>query len=360
MQGKRLVYIDVLKSIAILFMVVVHTSAFLDPPSISKNSILVLTIASIGGLAAPLFVTLSGWSIQNSLMKKYNKNNNDFSLYYWLFWRFSFLFLCQLVVNLIANHIFNWNSPGVLSLLAICTLISIPLSKINLKMKLAILFILFISPLSNSYLFEMSGDWNSIIYVNSPTDFLLKILFTGTYPLFPWLSFFVLGGILRESNSDLNKKLFYFGFMTSISFMIFAIISGRNWALTQGDAVLTFFPASVGFIITANSTVLIMFIFMKRSNEKFKKSTLVISFTKIGRITLTIYLLHFIPLRLLNEFDMDEWNLIYSFIITIMFTLFWWPFSIIHERYFKKYSLEALLKYILAKKNIQPTSVRDS
>ena len=58
---ERKQYIDVLRSIAILFMIEVHTSAQLAPSNISEESLIALIVASIGGLAAPLFVTLSGW-----------------------------------------------------------------------------------------------------------------------------------------------------------------------------------------------------------------------------------------------------------------------------------------------------------
>tara|TARA_Y100001980_G_scaffold46348_1_gene30367 strand:- start:2780 stop:3889 length:1110 start_codon:yes stop_codon:yes gene_type:complete len=360
MLGRRLVYIDVLKSIAILFMIEVHTSAILAPSNIPKSSFIALIAASIGGLAAPLFVTMSGWSAQHSLKNKQGKKTSNSSIYYWLLCRFTFLFICQFIVNITANHVFHWNSPGILSLLAICTLISFPLSKIKIKTKLIILILILITPISNNYLFELNGNWDSLIYVNSLSDFILKIFFNGTYPLFPWLSFFILGGILRESEKNVNYKLFLCGLTCSISFMIFSVITGKYWALTQGDAVLTFFPPSTGFIVTANSTVLIMYILFKKYNHKFESNPWVLSFTKIGKITLTIYLLHFIPLRFLSYYDQSEWEFTYILIITLIYTFLWWPLSIIHDKYFSKFSLETLLRYILAKKNIQSTTVRDS
>mgnify|MGYP001177578753 FL=1 len=360
MQTERLLYIDVLKSMAILFMVEVHTSAQLAPSNIPRDSVLALIAASIGGLAAPLFVTLSGWSMQHSLIQK-KRMKGDYSLIsYWLITRFSFLFVCQFVVNLIANHVFNWNTPGILTLLAICTLIGIPLSKIKMKSKLLLFLLLCITPLCNNFFFEMRGDWEFLINVNSPIDFFERILINGTYPLFPWAAFFVLGSILRDSNTLLNKKMLFCGLMLSSSFIFYSIIFEEVWALTQGNALLTFFPASIGFIITANSVVLILFMLFKKFNSKFESSVTAHGFAKIGKLTLTIYLLHFIPLRIFNDLSLGELNLSTAFGITILFTLCWWPFSIIHEKWFKKYSLESLIRYILAKKNIQPTIVRDS
>ena len=341
-------------------MVEVHASAQLAPSDISRNSILALIVASIGGLSAPLFVTLSGWSMQHSLIKRKYKFGNKELVRHLVISRFSFLFICQFIVNIIASHVFDWNSPGILTLLAICTLLSVPLSKININTKLLLFLLLCLTPLCNNYFIEMRGDWNFLINVNTPIDFINRILFNGTYPLLPWATFFILGGIIRDSNSNLNKKMLICGIMISISFMFYSILFKKNWALTQGNAMLTFFPPSIGFIITANSTVLLLFIILKKYNSKFESMHLFQSFTKIGKLTLTIYLLHFIPLRILNDFNLDEWNLINSFVIIILFTFFWWPFSIIHDKWFNKYSLEALLRYILAKKNIPLTSVRDS
>ena len=93
MQTERKLYIDVLRSIAILFMIEVHTSAQLAPSNIAKDSFLAIIVASIGGLAAPLFVTISGWGTQFSLNKKRFKSESENSILKWVIIRFSFLMI---------------------------------------------------------------------------------------------------------------------------------------------------------------------------------------------------------------------------------------------------------------------------
>jgi len=356
-QVQRKMYIDVLKSIAILCMVEVHISAELAPANISKNSFLALIVASIGGLAAPLFITLSGWGVHHSLTNKMKNNTNKYNIIYWMISRSTFLLFCQLIVNLIANHVFEWYTPGVLSLLAICTILSVPLSKISTHKKIILLSLLFFTPISNSIFFNMNGNWNFIINADNPSEWFERLIFNGTYPLFPWITFFILGSILHEASASLNKKITLIGFSISLFFIIYAFITNTEWALTTGDALLTFFPASIAFIITANTTVLITFIFLEKYESKFQKNPFVESFSKIGNLSLTIYLLHFIPLRILAELGLENWDIIEAVIITILFTIIWWPLSIIHNKRFKKYSIESLLRWFSATKNIPKPSV---
>ncbi len=360
MQSERILHIDVLKSIAILFMIEVHTSAQLAPSNFPKDSILAMIVACIGGLAAPLFIMLSGWGTQHSLILKRQRFELKKSIFQWAMIRFSFLLSCQLIVNLIASHVFNWYTPGILSLLAICTLISIPLAKLSIKLKLVVFSILCLTPLMNYQIFEMNGNWSFLINANSPIEWFNRTLFNGTYPLFPWATFFILGSILRDCNNTLKIKMCSFGIILSVSFIIFSIINNIEWASTQNEALLTFFPASIAFIITANTTALLFFIIFEKYEIKLKGIAFTNSFTKIGRLSLSIYLLHFIPLRIINDFNLNDWSLSEAIIITLVFTFIWWPLSVIHNKWLNKYSFETLLKYILAKKNIPSTSVRES
>jgi len=357
---ERKQYIDVLRSIAILFMIEVHTSAQLSPSNVSGDSLIALIAASIGGLAAPLFVTLSGWGVQHSLVKNVTNGVLKKSIMYWAISRCLFLLICQFIVNFIANHVFNWYTPGILSLLAICSLLSIPISKIKIKHKLLFMLFVCLTPIINTYFLNMNGDWNFIITANSPLEWFERLLFNGTYPLFPWATFFLLGGILRDSKDLLNKKIMGIGVLFSSSYIVYSLFTNNTWAATNGDAILTFFPASIPFIITANTTVLIFFIFFGKYEKVLKKSNLANQFTKIGGLSLTIYMLHFIPLRILDEFNLNDWGLFESTIITLCFTFVWWPLSMVHNKYFKNYSFESLLRFISAKKNIPNTSVREA
>ena len=67
----RLGYIDQMKAIAILFMVEVHTAAILPPEGITVGHPAAFVAAAFGGMAAPLFVTVSGWGMHRGAKKRF-------------------------------------------------------------------------------------------------------------------------------------------------------------------------------------------------------------------------------------------------------------------------------------------------
>ena len=58
--------IDSLRGLAVLLMVMVHAAATWNPSNTSQTSILAYLVAGLGGLAAPLFVTIFGWGMYKS------------------------------------------------------------------------------------------------------------------------------------------------------------------------------------------------------------------------------------------------------------------------------------------------------
>ena len=110
---KRLTHPDQLRALAILLMVMVHAAATWTPSEVSRTSLLAFIISGLGGLAAPLFVTIGGWGMARSHLTKRK-----------ILIRSGFLFSCQILVNLAAPHLFEPFTPGVLSLFAITILLS--------------------------------------------------------------------------------------------------------------------------------------------------------------------------------------------------------------------------------------------
>ncbi|RJU96479.1 MAG: DUF1624 domain-containing protein [Candidatus Poseidoniales archaeon] len=98
--------IDQLRGVAILLMVMVHSAATWAPSDASTTSILALIIGGLGGLAAPLFVTVGGWV---TVQSKWTLRKALI--------RFAFLYVAQILVNLSAPQRFDTFSPGVLTLI---------------------------------------------------------------------------------------------------------------------------------------------------------------------------------------------------------------------------------------------------
>jgi len=105
--------IDQIRGLAILLMIMVHGAATWAPLNASTTSLLAIVVASLGGLVAPLFVTVGGWvTVQSAwTIRK-------------AFIRFTFLMMAQFLVNITAPHLFDPFTPGVLSLFAILYLLA--------------------------------------------------------------------------------------------------------------------------------------------------------------------------------------------------------------------------------------------
>lgn len=130
--------------------------------------------------------------------------------------------------------------------------------------------------------------------------------------------------------------------MFCVASIQYALVNNLDWAAPTANAdsnstVLTFFPANAAFLIAAMTGVgLLWLLFKKVTNTK--------SLNILGQFSLSVYILHFIPLSLARDFEVEyEWSIIGSAIMVILYTLCWWPLAIIWNKKAKKWSLEYLL-----------------
>ena len=72
-----------MKAVAILFMVEVHTAAILPPEGITVGHPAAFVAAAFGGMAAPLFVTVSGWGMHRGAKKRFADGLNSSA---WINW----------------------------------------------------------------------------------------------------------------------------------------------------------------------------------------------------------------------------------------------------------------------------------
>ena len=342
----RLEYIDSLRGLAVLLMVMVHAAATWSPSTASQQSIIGYVAAGLGGLAAPLFVVLFGWSISKSEL-----TNRKIAV------RAGVLFAAQILLNSIAPHLFNVFTPGILSLFAIL-IITAPLwLKISRwQVMPGLPFWLILLPLlcSTSFLLPnmMGGStWDSRVETSNIGQIISHLFFTGLYPLIPWLAFAIFGALIAENYSFVPQTVYrerltwtmmLGGCMFCVASIQYALVNNLDWAAPTANAdsnstVLTFFPANAAFLIAAMTGVgLLWLLFKKVTNTK--------SLNILGQFSLSVYILHFIPLSLARDFEVEyEWSIIGSAIMVILYTLCWWPLAIIWNKKAKKWSLEYLL-----------------
>ena len=318
--------IDQIRGLAILLMIMVHAAATWAPPGASTTSILALVVASLGGLAAPLFVTVGGWvTVQSSwTMRK-------------ALIRFVFLMVAQFVVNMTASHLFDPFTPGVLSLFAILYLLAplwIRLAQNSIAFGTTLVLIGTISTVLTP------GDallsWNDRIEVTTISQLLSHLLVTGTYPLFPWVFFSVLGAGISVHAPGSRRVGFAVasGILLCTLFLYESIRTGVPFAQPRGEAIMTFFPANTPFLIGACTGVLIIWLLLENRQP-------LRGLHHLGQLSLTLYLVHFVPIYLGSSMTL-EWSLAVP--IVIVFTLAWWPLSVFWRTRFPTYSLEYALR----------------
>ena len=342
LETKRQTHIDAVKAIAILFMVQVHTTAIASPEGVSLSHPLAILSAVIGGMAAPLFVTLSGWGVHSAVRRRLSSPN----LVRWLLSRISLLVAMQVVINILLPQRFYWYTPGVLSLLALCTLLA-PISVKFLRnhhylvtFSLLVVFSTLLSPDTWS-----NWSWDQRVFSSGSVEWSSRLLMNGTYPLFPWWAFFLAGGALSGIGGSRNLPRSSFVAVALLFVTLgMAKVSETQWALPNGDAVLTFFPANFWFVLTAGAWSHLVWHSAFRLRHKARKLFALIA--PVGKLSLTIYVIHFATLRLLAEWGPKTLTISESFAITVLHSVIWIPLAILHQKRIPHLSLERLLVFL--------------
>jgi len=334
--------IDSLRGIALLLMVMVHAAATWQPSQTSTTGILAFIVAGFGGLAAPIFIVLVGWGLARSRRETHS-----------ILFKVAILSIAQVLVNIAGSHLFEPLTPGVLSLIAIIILSSgfwLPLTRIEYNNKPIWLIPLIIMIILSGIISPGSLTWNAMISTPNFQTLLSHLFWDGTYPLFPWLIFAMIGARIH----DLPHIERSGGYLLSLGIIIFIFWSSMAYvfdiqlAAPSGDAVMTFFPANLPFITTALTCVGIIWIIV----SKVKK---IPGLDSLGQVTLTFYLLHFIPLNLMHKLDeTGDWSFTTSMMVTILYTLIWWPLAILQQEKWPKFSIEYLITRVTNLKTASP------
>ncbi len=320
--------IDSLRGLAVLLMVMVHAAATWNPTNATQTSALAYLVAGLGGLAAPLFVTIFGWGMYKS--KSPRKS---------ILTKAAALLILQYIVNLCSPHLYEPYTPGILSLFAIL-LIARPLIMKSIESTNKIF--IFISSMimmfiTNSYLFQFQGsnNWDSRISANGILEIIELVLFSGTYPLFPWIIFCIvgayLGSLVAEGGKTLPKNnatvsLIVIGISYCITTLYLAEVNSKVWAHPSKGDYLNFFPANFGFMIAAITGVLILWLIVQELN--------ILLFEKAGKVSLTVYVMHFIPLTYLSDLENERnWTIMEASQAVVLFTTTWLIFAYFCNRY---------------------------
>ena len=314
--SQRLVHIDALRGLAVLLMVLVHAAATWEPSLSGGLLILGVIVSAGGGLAAPLFVALLGWGLAQRALKPRQR-----------WWRAGWLFACQVAVNVSAPHLFDPFTPGVLSMLGLVILTeplwARPFHRTAQSIRLfsgAFVLVLMLSIFTEPW--QGSSDWTSRVETPSLTMWMSHLIITGLYPFFPWVVFACFGLTVARLSGERRQMFFrdvvVAGLVASTIVLVQSQRSGQVWALPTGNAALTFFPANAPFLIAAMTGVAMLWWIVERLGTAFA------ALSHVGRVSLTVYVLHFVPFALFHQAEtVHGWSAISTAGVVVAYTVGW-------------------------------------
>ena len=263
------------------------------------------------------------------------------------------LFLFQIVVNLLF-HVdrggsFNTETPGVLTLFAASSLIIPLVIGRGAISRAAFMILLVICPTLISGHIGVDMTWTERVASDGLTEWVERLLLNGTYPLMPWFSYVLLGGLLAEigENSDVARASVGFGTVFTLLTIVYSWNQGVHWALTEGSAVLTFFPASSAFIIVSMSIVVLVKILLSKVEEVSgsEASPILGPLESAGKMSLTVYVGHFVILGLFVAYYRGEdFALLGSLVATLVHAMAWIPIASYYQVKFGLYSPEGMIR----------------
>ena len=351
----RLKHIDRIRAIAVLFMVEVHTAAIVPPSGITVGHPAAFVAAAFGGMAAPMFVTVSGWGMYSSASRRLSEGHSASQWVNWIVPRFALLCLCQILVNILLNvergGRFEWHTPGVLTLLAISAVICPALVRTSMRARSILMLLFCVSPLLMGASSGPELGWFERVDARGIQEWMARLLWNGTYPVLPWLFYILLGTVLQDLREDYRarERGIVLGIMATSITLALSVIEGIDWALTSGDAILTFFPASMPFLVVSGTMVALALRILEGKEESGGEPLMGDRLSLLepaGRLSLTIYVSHFAVLGVVALLMDGEprMSLVPAFLVTILHTIVWIPLAVIHESRFPGLSLEGLLR----------------
>lgn len=210
--------------------------------------------------------------------------------------------------------------------------ISLPLAYLSLKLKiqiraLLVAIIFLATPILQGLLGYASypADFDFYLWVDPAITSVPSVLhhwvIDGWFPIFPWLGFMLLGTILmsirQRWQSNGENKLLLLG-------ICMLTVGGLLWWLYQGSLFTRegysemFYPATIGFIVTAVGLIAALFSLVDRKPELAIYKPLQV----LGEVSLFIYILHYSIIGLILEPYLAESSFNLFLVIYAVFIIF--------------------------------------
>lgn len=313
MNNIRVSSIDLLRTIAIIIMIIANSSPYI---LVLPHSFWIRIISS---LAAPLFIFLSGFSFFLSFNNNQNYRNKYFQVFY--------LFCSAILLDITIWHIMPFQTFDVLYLISFGLLINILIFKLNLSLKLIVAFLFICTSflLQNifNYRFNIpdiqlqNTNWSQFNWI-SIFEFR-RCFIDGWFPIFPWIGIAILGHIIAQKIELIIQHKNLIKWLSLILILIFGffLINKELVSPERQGYLELFYPPSLLFIFFELSFILLLFSLVYNlksiNSPKFK------FFGSVGRKSLFIYIFHaFVISFLFQNYFSPQTPVLFS-AITLLF-----------------------------------------
>lgn len=241
------------------------------------------TMAKLGQLAAPLFLTTVGINLVISVNKRGKEAKTR------IIKKSVFL----IILGLLFINIWQGDILHYIGIFLLISYFLLPLSKYT-RTAIIILIISISGFLVG--LINYSSSWEIVAFKLANfwtlSGFFKNLLLSGFHPVFPWITFTLAGTLIGSFLLDSieKKEEIKYGMIGMIT-GIFISITGLVLNFTLGK--ITFYPASISYVvfyIGLSLTIFSIAFHILDVKNKFKKTAEQISF--LGSVSLSFYILH--------------------------------------------------------------------
>ena len=305
MKPIRNTRIDFARGIAILIMLLANSA-----PYVLINEPIPFLIRFLFSTAAPLFIFLSGYSLNLSF--QHNKTKST------IIQRALQVLFVAVFIDVFIWNIIPFETFDVLYLIGFSQLILITLHTSKSIVKFGVMFLILIlfgfCLLCLNYTFQIiEHDFSiSTLTQYSIQSALQRLFFDGWFPLIPWFCISLLGYLACSFNNDIKKfnHFFTLGFiLLLVSYFLFILFP--EWINNPRDKYLEiFYPITpfYGLLLLGLFSLLIGFI-----NSTFEVKSI---FVELGKLSLFIYLMHVIMINfIITKFTFVMINEYYTFLL---------------------------------------------
>ncbi len=293
----RLQSIDALRGVAVLLMIQQHVLYWLS--SDIQHSKIILALGALGGLAAPIFVTVAGAGAALGV-HRHSDWNRIMPLRGLIIVGFGYL------LNFLAPHWFTLGAWYVLHLIGFAVMISPMLQRISSVYLLSIMAGVVVA----TALLQTQLQTPFRLFNNQMSDpvnlagFFRHIFVEGFFPIFPWLAYFIAG--IVSGRWLLQKENQKIGYLSLTLFTIFILLAACYYArlpFTQNAMLIRFFTLTPSFYPSLTPIIMLLIslaLFFLYGSLKLESK---ISFHKfrflcyLGQCSMTLLIIHVAVIR---------------------------------------------------------------